>query len=38
VALRDPLFFEVSTAKDAVADRLDQRYLFVPQNVKECYL
>lgn len=38
LAMKEPCFFEVSSRDNAVVKELNQRYLFVPQNVKECYL
>lgn len=34
----NPVFVQVSTDTDALVSQLDQRYLFIPQAVKECYL
>lgn len=36
--LHNPVFVQVSTADDAIVATLDQRYLFMPQSVKDVYL
>jgi ATP-dependent RNA helicase DDX49/DBP8 len=36
--MKDPVFIQVSSDEDAFVHTLDQRYLFMPQAVKEVYL
>jgi ATP-dependent RNA helicase DDX49/DBP8 len=36
--LKDPLYFSTSSDDDAYVKELDQRYLFIPQQLKESYL
>ena len=38
MALRNAAYCDSSHSQFATVDQLDQKYIFVPQHVKECYL